>query len=375
MNNSAVNKIKALYKKLRHRARIRRFAFRLSKNGVKSRVIYLMGLGEDFPNLGDQAQAAAIPIWLKRNFGRSIVEVKSHELVEGIWNLRELISPEDIIFLHSGGNFGDDWYETQQLRERIIADLSSNLLVQLPQTIHYSAGEIGRSRLMKSQTIFDACKKIMLIGRDKISAENARGYFDGAAVRAMPDMVLSLQDLVRRRMQYLPNKKEGKRRILLIMRNDKEGVYSAEDKERVAAILRENGYEAQFWDTDVSDRFPDSEKIEVLLKYLHYISSFDAVITDRYHGLIFTVLVERPCVVLRTHNHKLTSAFDWFEKVNYVRLAEEFSQIPGQLRELAQLATLTSPNWNEEYFDKLAVQVSEFTGMALTQSPKSSNPP
>ncbi len=334
---------------------------RVSTIGNQPKLYYLMGLGDRFPNLGDQAQAAAIPIWLKKHFALPLVEVKNFEIAACLPSIKKLIQPQDIVFLHSGGNFGDDWYETQLDREAIIAALPNNQIVQLPQTIFYSNTETGRQIREVSQQVVNAHPSILLFGRDFQSAEIAKKLFTQAQVLTRPDMVLSLQQTVEQQLgQYIARRPEKMQKILLVMRNDKESVYTDEVKQSIKALLMHAGYDAQLWDTDVDDIFPDQDKFKTLAKYLQFISGFDAVITDRYHGLIFSVLVKRPCVVLRTHNHKLTSAFDWFEGVNYVKQVDSADEIVNALQQLQALNLYVSPRWNDLHFDPMAEEVKSF---------------
>jgi pyruvyl transferase EpsI len=329
--------------------------------GSQPKLYYLMGLGDRFPNLGDQAQAAAIPIWLKKHFKLPIVEVKNFEIEACLAALKKLIQPQDIVFLHSGGNFGDDWPNTQLDRESIIAALPNNKIVQLPQTIYYSESKSGSQIKEVSQMVINAHPSILLFGRDFQSAEIAKKLFSQAQVSMRPDMVLSLQETVEKQLnQHISRRPEQIKKVLLVLRNDKEGIYDEEIKQSFKGLLMEAGYDAHLWDTDVDDVFPDQAKFNTLAKYLKFMSEFDAVITDRYHGLIFSVLVTRPCLVLKTHNHKLTSAFDWFEAVNYVKRVDSTDEIISALQQLQALTIYTSPRWNDLHFDPMAKEVKQF---------------
>lgn len=325
------------------------------------RVFYLMGLGNKFPNLGDQAQAAAIPLWFKKHFSMPVIEVKNYEIYQCLPLLKKHIKDNDIVFLHSGGNFGDDWYQTQLDRELIITGLSNNKIVQLPQTIFYSQTESGQSALKMSQQVIQAHPALLLFGRDFQSTALARQVFETTKIHSKPDMVLSLQDYVKDSLPLDNSFNRGNfKKILLILRNDKEGIYNAEMKQEISKSLTNLGYEATLWDTDVHDVFPDKKKLSTIMKYLKFIASFDAVVTDRYHGLIFSVLVKKPCVVMKTHNHKLTSAFDWFDGVNFTKRADTFEDIKIALTDLQKLTEYLAPNWNEKYFDLMAEEVKFF---------------
>lgn len=177
-----------------------KFNNRISAIGNQPKLYYLMGLGDRFPNLGDQAQAAAIPIWLKKHFARPIVELKNVEIAACLPDLKKRIQKQDIVFLHSGGNFGDDWHNTQLDRESIIKALPNNQIVQLPQTIYYSNTDTGRQISQVSQQLINAHPALLLFGRDYESAEIAKKLFSKTQVLVRPDMALSLQETVEKQL-------------------------------------------------------------------------------------------------------------------------------------------------------------------------------
>lgn len=335
--------------------------YRIYASGVRPKLFYLMGVDDTFSNLGDQAQAAAIHIWLKQHFHMPIIELKTEQIEICLPLLKKLIRKDDIVFLHSGGNFGDDWPGTQAVRESIIAELTANKVIQLPQTVFYGNTDSGRFEAKRGQQIINAHPNLLIFGRDLRSAKIAADLFCYTAVLARPDMVLSLQDRVERALAKIIDKRSRRiSRVLLIMRNDKEGVYDTDSKRKLETMLILSGYRVQLWDTDVEDTFKDSAKFKVVCKYLKFIAGFDAVVTDRYHGLIFSVLVKRPCIVLKTHNHKLTSAFDWFEQVNYVKRIDTPADAIATLNGLENLTEYISPRWNQLHFEPMAAEVKDF---------------
>lgn len=339
-----------------------RFFFAIQKHSSNNpRIFYMMGLGKRFPNLGDQAQAAAIPLWLKKHFECPVIQIKNDEVDQCLPLLVSNIQAGDLIFLHSGGNFGDDWYHTQLDREKIISALHNNSIIQLPQTVFYSDTESGKMALTRSQQVISNHEHLLIFGRDVQSAVLVKSIFPAVTLHARPDMVLSLDNYLNEHHAHLlTTSVKSIKKILLILRNDKEGIYPSEEKQKMLGFLESIGYEVALWDTDVDDVFTESGRLNTLMRYLNYIASFDAVITDRYHGLIFSVLIKRPCVVMKTHNHKLTSAFDWFEQVNFTRRADTQQEIVQALIAISNLTSYHSPDWNALHFDPMADEVKAF---------------
>jgi len=345
-----------------------RFSLRLKifNSGDGPRIFYLMGVGDKFPNLGDQAQTAAIPIWMNKHFDMPIIEIKCFKVKSCLPLLKSQIKKDDVVFIHSGGNFGDDWDTTQLLRELIISLLSGNRIIQLPQTIYYSDTEYGNIASDRCKEVINKHGSFLIFCRDFQSTSIAKKLFSNTHVLPRPDMVLSLQEAVENKLgNEISRRSQVIKKVLIVMRNDKESIYGLEDKNDIAKILSSAGYESKLWDTNVNDTFPDKDKFKTLTKYLKFISEFDAVVTDRYHGLIFSVLVKRPCIVLKTHNHKLTSAFDWFDKVNYVRRIDSQENLITAIKDLEKLQEYTAPRWNALHFDPMAVEVNEFLASSL----------
>jgi pyruvyl transferase EpsI len=91
----------------------------------------------------------------------------------------------------------------------------------------------------------------------------------------------------------------------------------------------------------------------VLNETLELFASSDLVVTDRYHGLIFSVLCRKPTVVLPTVDHKLTSALSWFSDVHFVRFVSAVDEAPEQINSFRNIQDRELPKWGDRYFDAL----------------------
>ena len=63
---------------------------------------------------------------------------------------------------------------------------------------------------------------------------------------------------------------------------------------------------------------------EVALQ-LKKIAKSEIVITDRLHGMIFSVITQTSCIVFRNYNHKLSSSYQWFKNLNYIKFLDDFN--------------------------------------------------
>jgi pyruvyl transferase EpsI len=90
-----------------------------------------------------------------------------------------------------------------------------------------------------------------------------------------------------------------------------------------------------------------------LTETLSLFSGHQAVVTDRFHGLIFAILCRKPAVVLPTVDHKLTSAMAWFKDIANVQLCENVAEVPSRLERVLSTPVNAYPDFNDLYFDQL----------------------
>lgn len=321
-----------------------RFRRRWDKLAGERKIVYALTPPPNLKNIGDQAQAVAIHAWLAKHFpGIPVVEVDKLEVFYCRDHLGRIVRPDDLIFLHSGGNLGDRGLWSERARRLVIASFPRNRIVSLPQTIHFSDTPAGREQREASRRIYAAHPHLTVIGRDHVSGAFAAQLFPRAQTFCAPDFVLSLQPPT-------PAPPSALRRVLLCLRQDDESVLSRESR---AALARSLPYETTVFDTTLRQRIPASRREAILARTLALFASHDAVVTDRYHGLIFALLCRRPTVVLRTQDHKLTAAIDWFREVAFVRLATRLESVPEELEASFAGRSGGVPDWNALHFDRL----------------------
>lgn len=308
----------------------------------RRKIIYALTPPPTLRNIGDQAQAVAIHRWLAKHYpGLPVLEVDKDEVIRGQDVLKSAIGPDDLIFLHSGGNLGDRGMWSETGRRLMIANFRENRIISLPQTIFFSDTPTGREQREISRRIYAEHPRLTIIGRDPVSAEIAQELFPSAQILCMPDFVLSLD---------VPVPKDGGQGVLLCLRQDKEAWLTAEDH---AVLLGAFPGMATQYDTTIADAIPRMHREAVLGETLALFGRHRAVVTDRFHGLIFAVLLRRPTVVLQTVDHKLTSGFEWFKDVPFVAHANTVGAIADRLDRCSVADSCELPNWNALYFDRL----------------------
>lgn len=256
----------------------------------------------------DHAQVVAIRAWLARQLpGWPIVEVDKDQVRHSMKSLQRLVGPEDRIILHSGGNLGD--------RGAVVGERAPGHDRGLSGPPHLEPA--ADHPLLRHRT---GAGRASPKRRDPWSAPEARRHRPGSSERRARGRAVSGSGQLR-----LP---------------------------RLRALTPPPGFDTTF-DHRIEVEARPAELDAILARF----AAADAVVTDRYHGLIFSVLSRRPTVVLPTVDHELSSAAHWFRHVEHVRLADEPEEVPGLLSAVLTAQDFTTPDWNRLYFDDLLARV------------------
>lgn len=329
----------------------RRFWIKYKNTIGQRKVIYTLTPTPELRNVGDHAQVVAIYKWIAKHFpGLPIIEMDKNESTQLVKVLKRVVSPDDFILIHSGGNLGDRGIWSETARRAIISNFPDNQIVSLPQTIFFSETPKGWEERERSRAIYGRHSNLTVIGRDPRSGELAKELFPDAHSFCVPDFVLSLDPRPGRAPDTdSPN-------VLLCLRLDNESVMDAPARQALADAIP---YDTEFYDTTIDESIEREDRVSVLDQVLSLFASKDAVVTDRFHGVIFSVLAGRPTVVLRTVDHKLTSALHWFDSVSFVKFAASPEDVPQVLEAVLKTKDFSTPDWNELYFDGILEKVSK----------------
>lgn len=189
----------------------------------------------DFPNhsnVGDSAIFAGEIAWLKARFGRNPAWV--NEL--GTPPEQDLIPQQGPIYLHGGGNFGDIYPRHQDFREAVLARHPGRPVIQLAQSLHYSAPDAASNAARAIATHGD----FVLLVRDTPSLDFAHARFD-CPVQLCPDFAFALGPINRPAPPH--------RDVLLLLRNDPESVSPA------AGHSLPQGWDIEDWLDEPADTF------------------------------------------------------------------------------------------------------------------------
>ena len=316
-----------------------------------SKMIFLFG-SPYHSNMGDQAQTVCILKWLNKNYpDYSVLVFRLPDSNDSLLAyIRRHIRKNDKIICHSGYHMTDLYHE-QDVYCKLMQLFKDRPIWIFPQTVHYKQ----ECNLKQTADIINGHGRVTLMARDEISFDTAKKYFSGCKLMLFPDIVTSLIGTMN-----FDHQRDG---ILFCIRNDVEAFYS---KEQIAE-LKESFAEVKVEQTDTTLILPYSEIAKdregVLHGQLDYYSHFKLIITDRYHGTIFSLISGTPVIVLKTSDHKLSSGVKWFpeEFKDYVYFAENIDRVHSiAMRILGkELTHKLPPYFKENYYDKLKSLLEE----------------
>lgn len=284
--------------------------------------IFLMGTPQH-GNLGDHAIVLGELYVLKKIFPEhNIIEIPADyfkgttgELLRGI-GLEQYIRCDDIIFLPGGGNLGNLWIGEEKIRRELIKKFPQNKIVIFPQSIHFTDDDAGRKELVASQKIYSAHQDLHLITRDENSFGFATKNFPSVKNYLLPDTVTTLQGIT----DDVDDERQG---VLFVLRSDKEKVRDDTNIQRLQKYLTEKNVPFSTIDTvikgSVTPKTREQKVREVLLNFRRS----KLVITDRFHGVIFSFITRTPVLAFKSFDTKISSGIKWFEGIPSIFYAQD----------------------------------------------------
>lgn len=310
-------------------------------------------------NLGDLAQAYLIHRWIEENFPdykiisftQNVLRIKRvfFFLFRLFFNIKT-----DLIIFQSGYNTQDLGGRSQEFHEDIIKKFPNATIIMMPQTIFFK----NENNMNRCIDIYSKATNLFFLSRDIISYEKAKKMFPNNKVYLYPDIVTTLIG------QYTPNA-ENRDGILFVIRDDSEKFFSDSDintfKTKLETefcikipientILKEDGY----YIYDHIDLF--------LNMIINEYSKYKLIITDKYHGTIFSLVSGTPTLVLKTNDHKVSTGIKWFEGNcrEYISYSENLDDAYIKAIEMYRgkySYDLKSDNFKRDYYDKLREEI------------------
>lgn len=285
-----------------------------------SDTVFLIGVPEH-GNLGDQAIGYAEKEYLSKILGdRSIFYITEYGFYNKYLRLKKFFdkNPNSEILWHGGGNVGDIYKFHETMRLFAIKHLPNVKFTIMPQTIDYTKYS---NKLSYAKKIYNNHSKLTFFAREKESYKKARQFFPDCKVYLVPDIVVT----------YKPNIDNMKRQnVLICTRNDIE--INPESKRKmkgIIEILDSSGIKYNITDTVDEERYSckfEQQEKGLYKKWKQFASS-EVVITDRLHGMIFSLITHTPCIALDNSTGKVSSFYHTWLEESKVLLIEKSGDI------------------------------------------------
>lgn len=342
---------------------IKNFICRFKKEKIEmgeSGTVYYLDAAS-YGNLGDQAIALAIEIFLKNYCNVPCITISENKLLSCFKQLKKIIKKNDLIVLSGGGNMGNYYPRYEAIRRKVIRNFPDNRIIIFPQTIDYTNDNNGKRELRSSVKCYSGHKKLTICAREKKSFDKMSEIYTQNNVQLVPDIVLSLKDF------FTFEKKSVSNKTGICLRSDKESVLSDSGKQNIMDMIKgSESSEIKLLSTmsGTSELITDYEcRKKAVYNKLKEFSECEVIITDRLHGMIFSILAGVPCIAFDNSNKKLSGVFETIEKsINSVKMVDisMINELPNLIENLKK--SESSELNKEQLFENLRELIVEYSG-------------
>ncbi len=312
--------------------------------------IYYLGITQH-SNMGDMGQHYCIKKWISENYpdaelimfeATTVVDKRFHFLDD----FKKIFRVQDLIVFQSGYTTTDLGGCHDEMHRIVIEKMPEARILMMPQTIFFQK-EKNKERTAKS---YDKARHMLFLARDMVSFEAAKNMFPHGNMRAFPDIVTTLIGTL-----SFTNERTG---ICLCRRNDTEKFYSEAELISLKDRLSKLG-PVTVTDTTINENFlAIRNNLQSFIENeIEKLSRYKVVITDRYHGTIFSLVAGTPVIIIKTTDHKVVTGADWFKGIydNYVYVAEDLDDAYNKAEKICQGFNYIQlkPYFKEQYYNKL----------------------
>lgn len=292
------------------------------------RKYYVLGTPQHL-NIGDSAIVLSEICFLKRCgiSEKRIKEVTTEEYKAYKDILKKRIRISDKIFLHGGGNMGDQWISEELLRREMLSTFGQNSIIIFPQTIFYS-NTIEGKREEKCSIPFYNRNNLTIIAREHISYKYMNYLYSNANILIMPDIVLSTE------RENFGAERQRRAGILLCFRSDMEKAMSLAECKRIEEFLQKNNSKVSTTDMYSNCAVTKTNRYDCVKRKMEEFASAKLVITDRLHGMVFAAITGTPCIVFGNYNYKVEGTYEWIKHlpyISFVRSTDEMEKVFPEL--------------------------------------------
>lgn len=286
-------------------------------NSHKRKIV--IALAADYGNLGDIAISYAQYTFLKNDFPDfEIIDVPISRTLKNVRTLKKHLTDDDIITIVGGGNLTNQYQDIENFRLHWVKEFPNNKIISFPQTIDFSSDAIGKASLVASFKCYNAHPNFYMFARESISLKMMNQVLTSQALYC-PDIVLSLNE---------SSPELTRSTVTCCIRNDDESNLSKTQRDELLSNIEEEfSSNVTFTDTHIGvSNLSWEQRLFELNKIWTEFKKSKVIVTDRLHGMIFSVITKTPCVVLVNSNHKIIQTYkDWLQQLPHICLIEEYN--------------------------------------------------
>ena len=253
----------------------------------------------------------------------------------GLSEIGKWLKQDTLLLFNGGGNFGDVWYEQNELRKRVIAMYPNYRSVVFPQTVYYS----DEKNLQDDVAFYSKHPNVTICARDSRSFQLLRERFPKNRSILVPDMAFYM-DLSRYKrnmnpkgsvfvkrddiefkeeLQYCDVPKDALVTDWRWLDNSKEylRLNTWEKKDKIFSILNKISH------ADVRNMFINKYWHHCLRPLnvktaIEFIDQFERVFATRMHAALLAVILSKKDITLFDNSYgKSSSLYDtWFTDVD-----------------------------------------------------------
>lgn len=314
-------------------------------------------------NAGDIAQTVCINEWIKENYSGAVINVvwTAPEWKKDLKKICCKVRESDRVFIQSGYNITDisDEYAAPSVftsHNIILESLPNHKIVFFPQSVEYKSLE----KWKPITEMYSRHKNIVFISRDNISLGYSKKLLPNAKHLCYPDIVTTWIG------KFSFDKPQSG--ILLCLRSGAESILNDEAKHKLQTAF-EKIAPTEMTDTDIDYKsfYYRKNRMKVVLKKIQQFSRFKVIVTDRFHGVVFSLIGSRPVIVLKTSGHKVTGMIDWFpdsfkEYVYFIDNPDDIPNICSLIIKLFERESepLNNTYFQDKYYNKLKDKIESF---------------
>lgn len=347
-----------LYKLLRHlywfsknlkvRFKIKRF---LTKNCLRKENVLLL-MTPIYENLGDQAIAIAeLQFFQKYLHKKKILEITNDLITPLVFKvLKKYSAFFSNIVITGGGFLGTIWLRNEEQVRAILRGVNYSNVIIFPQSVYFGDDDFCRKELKKSKEIVSNCKNLTICIRDK-SIDFVRKEITDKNVLSIPDIVMFLNYS----KEFSNIKRSG---VLLCFRDDLEKITDKQDESSLIKKIRNCGKTINFTDTLFGHKILPSKRNYEFENKLKTFKSAELVITDRLHGMLFSLITGTPCIALNNVSKKIEGVWNlWLKDFDYIRFFDSINLI--NVSSINEMCSLGGQYYNASLFEKYWLRLKE----------------